>query len=160
MGGFHFNDKKYADDDVTVGSIDPYQLFLIFCELVGSDGKAIDVAYMIDQSHNLKPKIEAMIQSVLNIQTATPKPCSWTGRSWLRRKRQGTSFQLRASSKLLSKLMSGRCLPRFGRSWTDPKIPWLSSGQAATLRKQQKSGADIKIPAKRGIAGKRCPFLL
>jgi len=73
LGGFHFNDKKYADDDVTVGSIDPYQLFLIFCELVGSDGKAIDVAYMIDQSHNLKPKIEAMIQSVLNIQTAYAK---------------------------------------------------------------------------------------
>ncbi len=74
LGGFHFNDKKYADDDLTVGSIDPYQLFLIFCELVaGGDGKAIDVAYMIDQAHNLKPKIEAMIQSVLNIQTAYAK---------------------------------------------------------------------------------------
>jgi L-rhamnose isomerase/sugar isomerase len=73
LGGFHFNDKKYADDDLTVGSIDPYQLFLIFCELVAGEGRAIDVAYMIDQSHNLKPKIEAMIQSVLNIQTAYAK---------------------------------------------------------------------------------------
>lgn len=74
LGGFHFNDKKYADDDLTVGSIDPYQLFLIFNELVaGGEGRAIDVAYMIDQSHNLKPKIEAMIQSVNNIQTAYAK---------------------------------------------------------------------------------------
>lgn len=74
LGGFHFNDKKYADDDLTVGSIDPYQLFLIFHELVqGGEGKAIDVAYMLDQSHNVKPKIEAMIQSVVNVQTAYAK---------------------------------------------------------------------------------------
>lgn len=71
MGGFHFNNKKYADDDVTVGSINPYELFLIYNELVAAeDDPAIeaDVAYMIDQSHNVKPKIEAMIQSIMNCQ--------------------------------------------------------------------------------------------
>jgi L-rhamnose isomerase/sugar isomerase len=73
LGGFHFNSKKFADDDLTVGSINPYELFLIFNELIGGEldpGVEMDVAYMIDQSHNVKPKIEAMIQSVVNIQMA------------------------------------------------------------------------------------------
>ncbi len=67
LGGFHFNDRKYADDDLTVGSIDPYQMFRIFSEIVGFEqesGRILDIAYMVDQSHNLKPKIEAMIQTV------------------------------------------------------------------------------------------------
>jgi L-rhamnose isomerase/sugar isomerase len=71
MGGFHFNNKKYADDDVSVGSINPYELFLIYNELVAAEDDPTihsDVAYMIDQSHNLKPKIEEMIQSVVNCQ--------------------------------------------------------------------------------------------
>lgn len=68
LGGFHFNSRKYGDDDLTTGSIDPYQLFLIFCELAADEAAARRVAYMIDQSHNVKPKIEAMIQSVLAIQ--------------------------------------------------------------------------------------------
>lgn len=67
LGGFHFNDRRYADDDLTVGSIDPYQMFRIFAEIVGAEeerGRTLDIAYMVDQSHNLKPKIEAMIQTV------------------------------------------------------------------------------------------------
>jgi len=69
LGGFHFNNKKYADDDLTVGSINPYEFFLIFNELVSAENNGIkaNVAYMIDQCHNLKPKIEEMIQSVENI---------------------------------------------------------------------------------------------
>ena len=67
LGGFHFNDRRYADDDLTMGSIDPYQVFRIFHEILHfeweTSGKA-DVVYMIDQSHNLKGKIEAMIQTV------------------------------------------------------------------------------------------------
>src|SRR6201987_2519970 len=67
LGGFHFNDRRYADDDLTLGSIDPYQVFRIFHEILfyqWETGKVADVAYMIDQSHNLKGKIEAMIQTV------------------------------------------------------------------------------------------------
>jgi L-rhamnose isomerase/sugar isomerase len=67
LGGFHFNDRRYADDDLTLGSIDPYQVFRIFHEILLFEweaGKQADVAYMIDQSHNLKGKIEAMIQTV------------------------------------------------------------------------------------------------
>lgn len=71
LGGFHFNDRKYADDDLTMGSIDPYQLFRIFYEITAAEaerGHDLDIAYMIDQSHNLKPKIEAMIQTVMTAQ--------------------------------------------------------------------------------------------
>ena len=77
LGGFHFNDRKYADDDLIVGSVNPFELFCIFNEIIGAqaDGvaNASRIAYMIDQSHNIEPKIDAMIQSVLNIQTAYAK---------------------------------------------------------------------------------------
>ena len=67
LGGFHFNDRRYADDDLTLGSIDPYQVFRIFHEIrffEWETGGRADLAYMVDQSHNLKGKIEAMIQTV------------------------------------------------------------------------------------------------
>ena len=71
LGGFHFNDRRYADDDLTLGSIDPYQVFRIFHEILffeWESGTRADIAYMIDQSHNLKGKIEAMIQTVMQAQ--------------------------------------------------------------------------------------------
>jgi L-rhamnose isomerase / sugar isomerase len=71
MGGFHFNDRRYADDDLTLGSIDPYQVFRIFHEIrtyEWENGVVADIAYMVDQSHNLKGKIEAMIQTVCTAQ--------------------------------------------------------------------------------------------
>jgi L-rhamnose isomerase/sugar isomerase len=70
LGGFHFNDRRYADDDLTLGSIDPYQIFRIFHEihLGAREGLAEDVAFMIDQSHNLKGKIEATVQTVVTAQ--------------------------------------------------------------------------------------------
>jgi L-rhamnose isomerase / sugar isomerase len=75
LGGFHFNDSKYGDDDLTVGSIKPYQLFLIFNELVeGMDARnmnhASDLAWMIDASHNVKDPLEDLLQSVEAIMIA------------------------------------------------------------------------------------------
>lgn len=75
LGGFHFNDSKYGDDDLTVGSINPYQLFLIFQELVeGMDNKGMnhntDLGWMIDASHNVKDPLEDLLQSVEAIQIA------------------------------------------------------------------------------------------
>ncbi|GAB3013421.1 sugar isomerase [Spirosoma pulveris] len=75
LGGFHFNDSKYGDDDLTAGSIKPYQLFLIFTELVdGLDAKgmnhATDLGWMIDASHNVKDPLEDLLQSVEAIQLA------------------------------------------------------------------------------------------
>ena len=69
LGGFHFNDRKYADDDLTLGSIDPYQVFRIFHEILNtSPSERTNIAFMIDQSHNLKGKVEAMIQTVVTAQ--------------------------------------------------------------------------------------------
>jgi L-rhamnose isomerase/sugar isomerase len=79
MGGFHFNNKKYADDDLIVGSIKPYELFLIFNEIIeaaldeSTSECAKGISYMIDQCHSIEPKVPAMIRSVLNVQTAHAK---------------------------------------------------------------------------------------
>jgi L-rhamnose isomerase / sugar isomerase len=72
LGGFHFNNRKYADDDLIVGSIDPFELFRIMREITSADAVR-SVAFMIDQSHNIEGKIDAMVQSVMNIQTAYAK---------------------------------------------------------------------------------------
>jgi len=71
LGGFHFNDRHYADDDLTTGSIDPYRVFRIFVAIAEAEralGHDLPIDYMIDQSHNLKPKIEAMVQTVTTVQ--------------------------------------------------------------------------------------------
>lgn len=76
LGGFHFNNRKYADDDLTVGAINPYEFFLIYNELAAAEEdpeRRCRVEYMVDQAHNLKLKIPAMIQTVMAIQTAYAK---------------------------------------------------------------------------------------
>jgi L-rhamnose isomerase/sugar isomerase len=73
LGGFHFNDRKYGDDDLIVGSIDPYQLFRIFFELTDIGAFQDGVRLTVDQSHNVEPKIEAMIQTVMNLQESYAK---------------------------------------------------------------------------------------
>ena len=76
LGGFHFNDRRYADDDLTLASMDPYQVFRIFFEILNyshDTGQVPAIEYMIDQSHNLKPKIEAMIQTVMTAQELAVK---------------------------------------------------------------------------------------
>lgn len=81
LGGFHFNARRYADDDLIVGTTNPLELFCIYFELVSAENSpdftasacAKNVAYMIDQSHNIEPKVEAMVQSVINCQEAYAK---------------------------------------------------------------------------------------
>lgn len=81
LGGFHFNSRKYADDDLIVGTMNPYELFLIFYQILNAAGDSNEdirqtvnnIAYMIDQSHNIEPKIPAMIRSVLNVQVQYAK---------------------------------------------------------------------------------------
>ena len=88
LGGFHFNARKYADDDLIVGSQNPYELFLIFHQILQAkrDGGAVAaragrIAYMIDQSHNIEPKIPAMMRSVLNVEFQYAKALliNWDG---------------------------------------------------------------------------------
>ena len=70
LGGFHFNDSRYGDDDLDAGSIDPFRLFLVFNELVDLDGPGFAPAYMIDQSHNVSDPIESLIRSADEIRRA------------------------------------------------------------------------------------------
>ncbi len=71
LGGFHFNNRKYADDDLIVGSVNPFELFLVFCELTAA-GRPLP-RLTIDQSHNVEAKVEAMVLSVVNLQEAHAK---------------------------------------------------------------------------------------
>jgi L-rhamnose isomerase/sugar isomerase len=75
LGGFDFNSRFYADDDLMVGAADPFQLFRIMCEVVSAGAllPAAGIAFMLDQCHNIEPKIPAQIRSVLNVQEATAK---------------------------------------------------------------------------------------
>lgn len=79
LGGFHFNDRKYADDDLTIASIDPYAVFRIFHEIAAFESDrglkpgSAKIDYMVDQSHNLKPKLEAMVQTVCEAQKLCAK---------------------------------------------------------------------------------------
>jgi L-rhamnose isomerase/sugar isomerase len=76
LGGFHFKDRKYADDDLTLSSIDPYAVFRIFDQIAQFEfetGRKPQIAYMVDQSHNLKPKLEAMVQTVMMAQSLFAK---------------------------------------------------------------------------------------
>ena len=94
LGGFHFNDRRYADDDLTLGSIDPYQVFRIFDEIAMYEwetGQRADIAYMVDQSHNLKGKIEAMIQTVMAAQELYAK-AALVDRAALRKHQKNSSL--------------------------------------------------------------------
>jgi len=75
LGGFDFNSRFYADDDLMVGSADPFQLFRIMYEVVRAGGldEGYGVAFMLDQCHNIEPKIPGQIRSVMNVQEATAK---------------------------------------------------------------------------------------
>jgi L-rhamnose isomerase/sugar isomerase len=74
LGGFHFNNRKYGDDDMIVGSVNPFELFLIYVELVEAEERSdTRIDYMIDQTHNIEPKVEAMLLSVMNLQEAYAK---------------------------------------------------------------------------------------
>ena len=73
LGGFHFNDSKYGDDDLDAGSIDPYRLFLVFNELVDAElnkAEGFDPAHMLDQSHNVTDPIESLMLSAVEVQRA------------------------------------------------------------------------------------------
>jgi L-rhamnose isomerase/sugar isomerase len=73
LGGFHFNSRNYADDDLMVGAADPFGLFRIMHEVVQAGALSGDVEFMLDQCHNIEPKIPALIRSIMNVQEATAK---------------------------------------------------------------------------------------
>jgi len=70
LGGFHFNDSKYGDDDLDSGAIEPYRLFLVFNELIGAEASGATPSYMLDQSHNVTDPIESLMNSAIEVQRA------------------------------------------------------------------------------------------
>jgi L-rhamnose isomerase / sugar isomerase len=148
LGGFHFNDRKYADDDLIVGSLNPFELFCIFNEIVGADVEgntnAGRIAYMIDQSHNIEPKIEAMIQSVLNVQTAYAK-AQLVDRAALRRAQEagdvlGAYRVLQAAYETDVRPLLAEVRVRQGRD-PDPIAAFRASGYAEHVARERVANA-------------------
>jgi L-rhamnose isomerase / sugar isomerase len=148
LGGFHFNDRRYADDDLIVGSQNPFELFCIFNEIVGAQAEgnanAGRIAYMIDQSHNIEPKIEAMIQSVLHIQTAYVKALL-VDRAALREAQEagdvlGAYRVLQAAYETDVRPLLAALCEREGRH-PDPIAAFRASGYAERVASERRAGA-------------------
>ena len=142
LGGFHMNSRKYADDDLTTGSLNLYELFLIFWELIkGNADDSRKTGFMLDQSHNLKSKIEAMIQSVLTAQEVYAKSLT-IDRSRLENAQENQNI-INAETCLkdafftdvnpiLVRFREGKGLPQ------DPLKAFLDSGYKAQILKKRR----------------------
>jgi len=125
LGGFHFNSRKYADDDLTVGSINPYELFLIYNELVGAEEEgdartkacAKRVAYMFDQCHTHKPTVEAIIQSAVTVQETYCKALQ-VDRAALKKARQNGDIV--GAEEVLKDAYNSDCRPLL-KEWRESK---------------------------------------
>ena len=144
LGGFHFNNRKYGDDDLIVGSINPFELFLIYVELVVAEDSAQEIAYMIDQTHNIEPKIEAMILSLTNLQEAYAKALL-VDRQTLRNARR--SGDVLAAHRILLdayntdvRALCAKVREDLGAS-PDPVAAFRQSGYAEKVTEERKEGA-------------------
>ena len=146
LGGFHFNSRFYADDDLMVGAADPYQLFRIMVEIVlggGLDASA-GIAFMLDQCHNIEPKIPALIRSVLNVQEATAKALLVDQDVLRDAQRTGDVLEANAAltdafatdvRPLLAELREDMGID------PDPLAAYKRSGHFDTIREERKDGA-------------------
>ena len=123
LGGFHFNDRHYADDDLTVQVHRPLSIFRIILEILLAEhdaGTTLPLAYMVDQSHNLKPKIEAMIQTVDMVQSTMAKAALVMWRRCDMRGIAGTSSTPNGASSTRSPPTFDRCSGRGGGADSRP----------------------------------------
>jgi L-rhamnose isomerase/sugar isomerase len=146
LGGFHFNSRFYADDDLMVGAADPYQLFRIMVEIVlggGLDASA-GIAFMLDQCHNIEPKIPALIRSVLNVQEATAKALLVDADALRDAQRSGNVLEANAAltdafatdvRPLLAELREDMGID------PDPMAAYRRSGHFEQIREERKDGA-------------------
>lgn len=145
LGGFHFNNRKYGDDDLIVGSVNPFELFLIFAELTEAEERTtFPVAYMIDQAHNVEPKIEAMILSVMNLQQAYAKSLLIDRKALSEARSEGDV--LTAHRILLDaydtdvRPLCAKVRQDLGAS-TDPILAFRRSGYMEKVSEERKSGS-------------------
>ena len=152
LGGFHFNDRRYADDDLTLGSIDPYQLFRIFHEIrfyEWQTGARADIAYMVDQSHNLKGKIEAMIQTVAMAQALYAKARWSTASGSWRRSGRPIWCAPRAVFRMRSRptsAMRWACGGRAGACRSIPRKRFVKPVTSSALRKSARGARPQVLP--------------
>lgn len=149
LGGFHFNNRKYADDDLMVGSVNPYELFLIFHEILNAArdprcaATANNIAYMLDQSHNIEPKVEAVIQSVLNVQSAYAKAC-WVDREALALAQKDQDVL--AANRILQEAFETDVRPLLAEARTE------LGASANPISDYRASGYREKVVRERGVA--------
>ena len=151
LGGFHFNNRKYADDDLMVGSVNPYELFLIYNEIVdaaqGEDElartTADDIAYMIDQCHNIEGKMAPMIQSVLNCQEAYAKALLVPRQELAAAQEEG---QVLRAHNILTDAFRNDVRPLLAQVRTELGAP------ADPMAAYRASGYEEKIRSERGLA--------
>lgn len=151
LGGFHFNNRKYADDDLIVGSIDPFELFRIMSEITGA-GAVERIDFMIDQSHNVEGKIDAMMQSVVNIQTAYAKALL-VDRDALAAEQAGATRSGRTASwSRHSRRTCGRCSRVTARRSDSKPTPWRRFARAGTRRHGRTSAGRSRSKARPSAA--------
>jgi L-rhamnose isomerase / sugar isomerase len=145
LGGFHFNNRKYADDDLIVGSINPFELFLIFVELVEAEEVSdTRIDYMIDQTHNIEPKIEAMLLSVMNLQEAYAKALLLDRAALTRARHSGDVL---GAHRLLLEAYATDVRPLCAKvredlgGAADPITTFKESGYAETVAEERGEGA-------------------
>jgi L-rhamnose isomerase / sugar isomerase len=146
LGGFDFNSRFYADDDLMVGAADPFQLFRIMHEVIkaGVLGPSAGVAFMLDQCHNIEPKIPGQVRSVMNVQEATAKALLVDADALRAAQRAGDVLGANAAlmdayntdvRPLLADLREETGLPR------DPYAAYLASGYQAKIAAERVGGA-------------------
>jgi L-rhamnose isomerase/sugar isomerase len=151
LGGFHFNNRKYADDDLIVGSVNPYELFLIYNELTGAalsgeepaSGTARQVAYMIDQCHNVEGKMVPMIYSVLNCQEAYAKSLVVPRQALAAAQAAGEVLE---AHRILTEAFRADVRPLLAQVREELGVP------TDPIAAYRASGYELKIRAERGLA--------
>jgi len=156
LASFDLNDKKYGDDDLMVGSIDPYQLFRIAHELVNAmrdDGDPVaqrcasEVVYMLDQCHNIEPKLPAMIRSVMNLQEAVAKALLVDREALLAAQAAGDVLEATACSPTRSPPTSGRSSPSCGRPAACPPTRTAPTSTPARRMSERRPAPAARPPA-------------
>ncbi|MEZ4734986.1 MAG: L-rhamnose isomerase [Caldilineaceae bacterium] len=151
LGGFHFNNRKYADDDLIVGSANPYELFLIYNELTAGEQSqdegvrttAQNIAYMIDQAHNIEGKVGAMIYSVLNCQEAYAKALCVPRQTLAEAQAAG---EVLAAHQILTDAFRTDVRPLLAQVRTELDVP------VDPMTAYRSSGYDAKVAQARGVS--------
>ena len=147
LGGFHFNNHKYADDDLILGTVNPMEIYMIYKEIVDAETEGIPTAitYMLDQSHNIENSIEGIIYSVMNIQTAYAKALI-IDRAALKESQAANDTIM--SSKILMEAFETDVQPlieqvriELGLSCTNPLLNYRRGGHQAHIEATRGAGA-------------------